>query len=189
MAARTRTACTGAGGAEPLLLEQPARTAGRPMPIDGPGGLDAERRHRDHRLRHAGPHQARRPRSTPAGRPAGSWAAQRLRRLRLHPGHRRRPAGAHRVRRSRAGRRRPHGHREAPATRRRRSPSTPANFDVLQVVDVPAGRAGRRCEAEGKGEVVVQGVLRFNLPAAGGGRPTSSRSTSTTAPPRWRSTT
>jgi CD109 antigen len=40
-----------------------------------------------------------------------------------------------------------------------------SNFDVLQVLDVPAG-AQVNVRAEGKGEVVVQHVARFNLPQA-----------------------
>ena len=39
---------------------------------------------------------------------------------------------------------------------------TPDNYDVTQVVDVPAGVAAE-ISAEGKGEAVVQGVLRYNL--------------------------
>jgi CD109 antigen len=39
------------------------------------------------------------------------------------------------------------------------------NFDVLQVVDVPAG-APIEVQAEGKGEAVIQQVTRFNVPAA-----------------------
>jgi CD109 antigen len=39
------------------------------------------------------------------------------------------------------------------------------NYDVLQVLDVPAG-AKVNVRAEGKGEVVVQHVARFNLPQA-----------------------
>jgi CD109 antigen len=39
------------------------------------------------------------------------------------------------------------------------------NFDVLQVVDVPAGTQAT-LRAEGRGEVVVQHVTRFNLPQA-----------------------
>jgi len=39
------------------------------------------------------------------------------------------------------------------------------NFDVLQVVDVPAGTQAT-VRAEGRGEVVVQHVTRFNLPQA-----------------------
>jgi CD109 antigen len=39
------------------------------------------------------------------------------------------------------------------------------NYDVLQVLDVPAG-AQVNVRAEGKGEVVVQHVARFNLPQA-----------------------
>jgi len=39
------------------------------------------------------------------------------------------------------------------------------NFDVLQVIDVPAG-APIEVQAEGKGEVVIQQVTRFNVPAA-----------------------
>ena len=40
---------------------------------------------------------------------------------------------------------------------------TPENFDVTQVVEIPAGEPVR-VEATGKGEAVVQGVLRYNLP-------------------------
>jgi CD109 antigen len=39
---------------------------------------------------------------------------------------------------------------------------TPDNFDVTQAVEVPAG-APVRLEAQGKGEAVIQGVLRYNL--------------------------
>jgi CD109 antigen len=39
---------------------------------------------------------------------------------------------------------------------------TPENYDVTQVVDIPAG-ADVQVSAEGKGEAVVQGVLRYNL--------------------------
>jgi CD109 antigen len=39
------------------------------------------------------------------------------------------------------------------------------NFDVLQVIDVPAG-APIEVQAEGKGEAVIQQVTRFNVPAA-----------------------
>jgi len=39
------------------------------------------------------------------------------------------------------------------------------NFDVLQIVDLPAG-APIDVQAEGKGEVVIQQVTRFNVPAA-----------------------
>ncbi len=42
---------------------------------------------------------------------------------------------------------------------------TPENYDVTQVVEVPAGMPVRLNSA-GKGEAVVQGVLRYNLPAA-----------------------
>ena len=41
----------------------------------------------------------------------------------------------------------------------------PENYDVTQVVEVPAG-APVKVNAQGKGEAVVQGVLRYNLPAA-----------------------
>ena len=40
---------------------------------------------------------------------------------------------------------------------------SPANFDVMQTVEVPAG-VPVELEAAGKGEAVVQGVLRYNLP-------------------------
>ncbi|MCL4367817.1 MAG: alpha-2-macroglobulin, partial [Actinobacteria bacterium] len=40
---------------------------------------------------------------------------------------------------------------------------SPANFDVTQTVEVPAG-APVTLRATGKGEAVVQGVLRYNLP-------------------------
>jgi len=40
-----------------------------------------------------------------------------------------------------------------------------ANFDVLQVVDLPAG-VPINVQAEGTGEVVLQQVTRFNIPAA-----------------------
>jgi CD109 antigen len=42
---------------------------------------------------------------------------------------------------------------------------TPANYDVTQVVEVPAG-APIKVQAAGKGEAIVQAVLRYNLPAA-----------------------
>ncbi|MFH0916543.1 MAG: alpha-2-macroglobulin family protein [bacterium] len=42
---------------------------------------------------------------------------------------------------------------------------SPDNFDVTQVVEVPAG-IQVRLEAQGKGEAVIQGVLRYNLPEA-----------------------
>ncbi len=42
---------------------------------------------------------------------------------------------------------------------------TPENYDVTQVVEVPAG-ASVEVEARGKGEAVVQGVLRYNLAEA-----------------------
>jgi len=42
---------------------------------------------------------------------------------------------------------------------------SPENFDVTQVVEVPPGVAVH-LEAEGKGEAVIQGVLRYNLPQA-----------------------
>lgn len=42
---------------------------------------------------------------------------------------------------------------------------TPKNYDVTQVVAVPAG-APVTVKAVGRGEAVVQGVLRYNLPAA-----------------------
>jgi CD109 antigen len=42
---------------------------------------------------------------------------------------------------------------------------SPDNFDVTQVVQVPAG-VPVRLEAQGKGEAVLQGVLRYNLPEA-----------------------
>jgi CD109 antigen len=42
---------------------------------------------------------------------------------------------------------------------------TPDNFDVTQVVEVPAG-VSVELSADGKGEAVVQGVLRYNLPEA-----------------------
>ncbi len=42
---------------------------------------------------------------------------------------------------------------------------TPDNYDVTQVIVVPAG-VPVRLNAQGKGEAVVQGVLRYNLPAA-----------------------
>lgn len=44
---------------------------------------------------------------------------------------------------------------------------TPENYDVTQVIPVPTG-VMVQVEAEGKGEAVVQGVLRYNLPAAEG---------------------
>jgi CD109 antigen len=46
---------------------------------------------------------------------------------------------------------------------------TPENFDVTQVIEVPAGEAVE-VSARGKGEAVVQGVLRYNLPDAPEGR-------------------
>lgn len=42
---------------------------------------------------------------------------------------------------------------------------TPQNFDVTQVLEVPAG-VEVELKAVGKGEAVVQGVRRYNLPAA-----------------------
>ncbi len=39
---------------------------------------------------------------------------------------------------------------------------TPENFDVTQVVEIPAG-TDVKVSAQGKGEAVVQGVLRYNL--------------------------
>jgi CD109 antigen len=42
---------------------------------------------------------------------------------------------------------------------------SPENFDVTQTVEVPAG-AAVELSAKGKGEAVVQGVLRYNLPEA-----------------------
>jgi len=42
---------------------------------------------------------------------------------------------------------------------------TPENYDVTQVVEVPAGMPVK-LTAVGKGEAVIQGVLRYNLPAA-----------------------
>ncbi len=42
---------------------------------------------------------------------------------------------------------------------------SPDNFDVTQVVEVPAG-ATVEVGAKGKGEAVVQGVLRYNVPQA-----------------------
>jgi A-macroglobulin TED domain/Alpha-2-macroglobulin family/Alpha-2-macroglobulin bait region domain/MG2 domain/A-macroglobulin receptor binding domain/Macroglobulin domain MG3 len=39
---------------------------------------------------------------------------------------------------------------------------TPENYDVTQVVEIPAGE-DVEVEAEGKGEAVIQGVLRYNL--------------------------
>jgi len=42
---------------------------------------------------------------------------------------------------------------------------TPDNYDVTQVIEVPAGKAVE-VSATGKGEAVVQGVLRYNLPDA-----------------------
>ncbi len=42
---------------------------------------------------------------------------------------------------------------------------TPDNFDVTQVVEVPAG-VTVELSSEGKGEAVVQGVLRYNIPEA-----------------------
>ena len=42
---------------------------------------------------------------------------------------------------------------------------TPANADVLQIVDVPVGGAVN-VEAVGKGQVVIQGVRRYNVPEA-----------------------
>ncbi len=42
---------------------------------------------------------------------------------------------------------------------------TPQNFDVTQVVEVPAG-VPVELTAKGKGEAVVQGVLRYNIPNA-----------------------
>ncbi len=42
---------------------------------------------------------------------------------------------------------------------------SPDNFDVTQVVEVPAG-VSVEVSAKGKGEAVVQGVLRYNLPEA-----------------------
>ena len=44
---------------------------------------------------------------------------------------------------------------------------TPENYDVTQVVEVPAGEVVK-VTAKGKGEAVVQGVLRYNLPKAEG---------------------
>jgi CD109 antigen len=41
---------------------------------------------------------------------------------------------------------------------------TPENYDVTQVVEIPAGETVE-VEADGKGEAVVQGVLRYNLAA------------------------
>ena len=42
---------------------------------------------------------------------------------------------------------------------------SPDNFDVTQVVEVPAG-VSVEVSAKGKGEAVVQGVLRYNIPQA-----------------------
>ncbi|MBI4321253.1 MAG: alpha-2-macroglobulin [Chloroflexi bacterium] len=42
---------------------------------------------------------------------------------------------------------------------------TPANSDVLQVVEIPAGNE-LRIETRGRGQVVAQAVRRFNVPAA-----------------------
>ncbi|OFW57221.1 MAG: hypothetical protein A2133_06865 [Actinobacteria bacterium RBG_16_64_13] len=42
---------------------------------------------------------------------------------------------------------------------------TPENYDVTQVVEIPAGVAVQ-VKAKGKGEAVVQGVLRYNLSVA-----------------------
>ena len=42
---------------------------------------------------------------------------------------------------------------------------SPENFDVTQVVEVPTG-AAVQLSARGKGEAVVQGVLRYNVPEA-----------------------
>ncbi len=42
---------------------------------------------------------------------------------------------------------------------------SPDNFDVTQLVEVPAG-VSVEVSAKGKGEAVVQGVLRYNLPEA-----------------------
>jgi CD109 antigen len=42
---------------------------------------------------------------------------------------------------------------------------SPDNFDVTQVVEVPAG-VSVEVSAKGKGEAVVQGVLRYNVPQA-----------------------
>ncbi len=42
---------------------------------------------------------------------------------------------------------------------------TPENYDVTQVVEIPAGMPVK-LTAVGKGEAVIQGVLRYNLPAA-----------------------
>ena len=46
---------------------------------------------------------------------------------------------------------------------------SPANADVLQIVDVPLGET-LVVEAKGKGQVVLQGVRRYNVPEAGEGR-------------------
>ncbi len=46
---------------------------------------------------------------------------------------------------------------------------TPENFDVTQVVEIPAN-ASVQVKAVGKGEAVVQGVLRYNLPQAAEGQ-------------------
>jgi CD109 antigen len=40
---------------------------------------------------------------------------------------------------------------------------TPDNFDVMQVVEVPAG-GQVQAEAQGRGQAVLQGVRRYNLP-------------------------
>jgi CD109 antigen len=48
---------------------------------------------------------------------------------------------------------------------RREVQISPDNFDVTQVVEVPAG-VGVQLSATGKGEAVIQGVLRYNLPEA-----------------------
>ena len=42
---------------------------------------------------------------------------------------------------------------------------SPDNFDVTQLIEVPAG-VSVEVSAKGKGEAVVQGVLRYNLPEA-----------------------
>ena len=48
-------------------------------------------------------------------------------------------------------------------------PVNPGNADVLQLVDVPLG-SPLTAEARGKGQVVLQGVRRYNVPEAGEGR-------------------
>ncbi|MCJ7795744.1 MAG: alpha-2-macroglobulin, partial [Thermoleophilia bacterium] len=151
-----------AGGAEPQPLESPLGAAGQPVPIDGPGGLmrGADIEATGYATLALIAHGDR----TEASRAAKWLVGQRnsqggfgstqdtvvaLQALTTYAALA--AADTDLIVTVRAG------------DVTKEITISPANFDVMQTVDVPAG-VPVELQAAGKGEAVVQGVLRYNLP-------------------------